>query len=577
MTAILSRIRTTFDAAHAVVLAACSMAAVVLLTLCLLRWRTPPSGVECQYITAALHAKDTITGARQLVLALLHWHFSLGNTSLIGNLLALPFLWALPGRNSMLWLATITTCITAVVLLHVLVRRLCTYAPREEAALAGMAAGLLLLLSPLTLISAVSFTGTAPALMCMIAALLAYQWARRRNTPAAWCGASFVLLLSWYAKPEWGLLFIPAMLLVYCTEEWVYGGWRGGLAALATFAGVLPCVLLAVHRWQADTASLAVALGSASLAGVWLVWLQLGGMHARRALAFALPAVWIVLVWLMLFDNASMLLSVVRQHLRAHDGLALAALYLRQQWCATPVACVVVAALAIAGIPALLPRWPGLLALVAVLAYLAVRVPLVPPIQAVAVYAVVACFAAAGAVRLVMKCAPRRLSAWPRLLRAAVIVAALLIIMLPGLPRALSRDVAPAHLARIPLFDRHRAGWQALALIFATVPPGASVVYTPATSALSHLTLDAYARLYGFAWDVQPWPATLGTASPQYAVLVTPGAHPLAQLYFGNPELPAYCAVQRAALNADARFRLLAETAIADDTLTVSIFHRKEE
>jgi|GEM_PF-6007866 len=577
MSAPLAPIRVKVDSSLAVLLAACGVAAGVLLVVCVLRWRTPPSGVECQYITAALHARDNITGARQLVLALLHWHFSLGNTSLIGNLVALPFLWALPGRNSMLWLATITACITAVVLLHVLVRRLYRDAQHEEAALAGLAAGLLLLLSPLTLISAVSFTGTAPALMCMIAALLAYQWARRRNTPAAWCGASLVLLLSWYAKPEWGLLFIPAMLLVYCTDECVYGGWRGGLAALATFAGGLPCVLLAVHRWQADTASLAVALGSAGLAGAWLVWLQLGGMRARRALAFALPAVWAVLLWLILFDNASMLLSVICRQLRVHNGVALAGLYLRHQWCATPVACVVIGALALTGIPALLPRWPGLLALLAVLAYLAVRVPLAPPIQAVAVYAVVACFAAAGAVRLVMTFAHRRISAWPRLLRAAGAGAALLIIMLPGLPRALSNDVAPAHLARIPVFDRHRTGWQALALIFATVPPGASVVYTPATSALSHLTLDAYSRLYGFAWDVQPWPATLDTAAPHYAVLVTPGAHPLAQRYFGNPELPAYCAAQRASLNADARFRLLAETAIADDMLTVSIFHLEEQ
>lgn len=567
------RLRRGIDPAHAVLLLAAAGAAIVLLSVCLLRWRTPASGVECQYISAALHAKRVIAGEDALLVPLTHWSFALGNASLAGNLLAMPLLAAVPGRQSPFWISTILMCMASVMLVSVLVRRMLAAWPRDAAMLAGLAAGVCCLLAPLTVISAVSFTATAPATLCMLLALLAYQWARRRGTHAAWYSASFTLLLSWYAKPEWSVVFIPAMLLLYCVDEWAYGGWRDGLGAVCTMAGIVPCALFALHPWQADTASLVVFIRIVYLTGLWLVWVQVGGTRARRALAFALPAVWGAITWLVLFDNGSTLLRVLREHLHAHNGWALMAFYVRHQWAATLPALLVLIVLALVGLSAIVRHWPGLLVLGAALGYAAVRAPVAPQVQTLATFMITACCAGAGVAQLLAYAERWRVWSLPYRVQLAVVCGVLVCLALPGARRAIRDDIVPADLVRVPVFERSRTGWQVLAHIRAAVPRGAVCAYTPDTPAFSRLTLQAYAQLYGWEWDVQAWPAALAHTERPYLIVTLPGTGNIAARFFPDYTVAVHCAAQCAELDSHTRYRLIRSADVAGGAATVRVYH----
>lgn len=570
---VIQRLVQRIDLGHAVLVLAAAGAASLLLSVCLLRWRTPASGVECQYISAALHAKRVIAGEGSLLVPLTHWSFVLGNTSLVGNLLAMPLLVAVPGRQSPFWISTILMSMAGVMLVSVLVRRILAAWPREAAMLAGLAAGLLFLLAPICLISAVSFTAVAPAALCMLLALVAYQLARRRGTHAAWYGASFTLLLSWYAKPEWSVVFIPAMLIVYCVDEWVTGGWRDGAGALCTMAGGVPCVLFVWHQWQAGAASLAMLICVVCLTGVWLVWIHLGGTRARRALAFALPAVWGAITWLVLFDNGSTLLRVLREQLDAHNGVALAAFYVRHQWAATVPALLVLIMLALIGVAVVVRQWPGLLALGAVLAYAGVRMPVAPQVQALAMLLITACCAGAGAAHLLVQIERWRARSLPYRMQLAIACGVIVGFALPGAWRAIRDDIVPADVVRVPVFDRSRTGWQVLAYIRAAVPRGAVCAYTPDTPALSRLTLQTYAQLYGWEWDVHAWPAALADTDLSCLIIASPGTGSVAPRFFPDPLVAEHCAAQCAELGTHAHYRLITTANLAGGAATLRVYH----
>ncbi len=555
----------------------CMLAAVVLAVLCLVRWRAPASGAECQHMQAAQHLNDTLFRDRRVpVLPLLHWNFALGNTSLAGNALTLPLLCVLPGRASVFWFTMILISMAGIVWISVFMSGIMRAAQPEPSgqwyALAGLAAALIHLFSPLTLITACSFTAAAPAALCMCAALWAYRMARQRATPAAWLAASSVVLASWCAKPEWAVIFIPAMLVMYCVDEWAQFGWRACAGAVCTMAGIVPLALFTLYPWRADSASLATMVRVVYLAGVWLLWLHAGLPSARRAVAFALPVVWGVCTWLALFDNGTMFLNVVRQQAQIHNGAALVRMYVLAQWSGTPVATLLLGSAALAGAVALLRRWPGLLSLGALLGYATVRMPLAPQVQALTLHIVFACCAGTGLCMLgawAERMWRRPLAAQRRL---TLLCAVLAIAVLPGVRRAARDDIVPADMVTFPVFDRARTGWHVLAQIVDAVPHHAACSYAPATPSLSHLTLATYAQLYAFGWDVQAWPQDLAGAAAKYMIIAAPGTGASAQRYFQDPGLAAYCAAQRAALDADPRYHLLADNRTPDDSVQVRVY-----
>lgn len=571
------RLMRGMDLAYAALGLACAGAAVALLSVCVLRWRALASGVECQYISAALHAKRVIAGEGSLLVALTHWSFALGNASLVGNVLAMLVLVAVPGRQSPFWISTILMCMASVMLVSRLTRRMLTAWPREAAALAGLTAGLCFLLAPINVISAVSFTAAAPSAVTMLLALNAYRWARHHDTHAAWYSASCTLLLAWYAKPECGVVFIPAMLLLYCVDAWGSGGWRDGLGAVCTMAGILPCALLALHQWQADMGSLIVVMVVVVLTGLWLAWLHVGGARACRALAFALPAVWGVLTWLLLFDNGATFLRVLREQLHAHNGMALAAFYVRHQWAATLPALLALVVLAVVGSSVVMKQWPGLLALGAALVYAAVRVPVAPQVQALAVLLVAACCAGAGAAQVLAHVERWRARPMPHRVQVLVVCAVLVCLALPGARHAMRDDMVPAGFVRTPVFDRRRVGWQVLAHLRAVMPCGAVCAYTPDTPALSRLTLQTYAQLYGWEWDVQAWPSALAQTDCSYLIVTSPGTGHRAVRFFPDHTVGEHCAAQCAALDSDPRYRLIAAADIAGGVAMVRVYHASTE
>ena len=147
-----------------------------------------------------------------------------------------------------------------------------------------------------------------------------YYLARKYENYYLLALASLLLFSSAFVNIQVAFLFVFAFPLIYIADEFKNKNWKSGLSALAIVLGIYLLSALWMQDWVPDYKNttlfaLGFNMGGVVLILFWIAWIQRGLLSARRTLAFCLPAVLFLLLWITYKGTGKEIFTTIQQNM----------------------------------------------------------------------------------------------------------------------------------------------------------------------------------------------------------------------------------------------------------------------
>ena len=134
--------------------------------------------------------------------------------------------------------------------------------------------------------------------------------------------ASLIIFSSVFVNVQVGLFFVFAFPLIYLADEFKNKNWKSGLSALAIVLGIYLLAGLWIQDWipgykNTTLFALGFNMGGVVLILFWIAWIQRGLPSARKALAFTLPAVLLLLLLITYKGTGKEIVIAIQQNMRS--------------------------------------------------------------------------------------------------------------------------------------------------------------------------------------------------------------------------------------------------------------------
>ena len=144
-----------------------------------------------------------------------------------------------------------------------------------------------------------------------------YYLARKYENYYLLFSASLILFSSVFANIQIGMTFVFVFPIIYLTDEFNNNSWKDGLSVLIVLLGIYLLSALWVQNYipEYDNTSLFALcfnMGGVVLILFWVAWIQRGLPPARKALAFCLPAIFLLLIWVTYKGTGKEIFSVIQ-------------------------------------------------------------------------------------------------------------------------------------------------------------------------------------------------------------------------------------------------------------------------
>jgi len=552
--------------------------------------RTPPSWDETEYLRQAVIVYDTLCATPMRSVGLIvdgahsTWH-----ASLLTSVWLAPF-FAAQGVDYMAAYAGMVALLGVSVLLAWATVWL-ALGRGATAAWAGAIAALAYLLAPMTLALGSMVMSEVPSGVAFLAALLAYVWARQRDTGAAWAVAGVLLALTLLSRAERGMVFIGTMAVVFCVDQMRLGNWRHNLMTLAG-AGAIGLVSgLWLQRWLPLPAAwpaqyvLQGALAALAVVGVLFMARHASALHA--ALCYGGMAALLTCGWLTWSHhgtpNAVRVFEILAERGQAgFHGIIDCYVWphLAGNYCGSGMAGVLKATLLVLGVWHAARRWPGLLVLLLSYVAQAWQADLAVARFLFHLHLIGALVMGFGAAQALEWLARARRTArimagetgdWLRLALTVLVIA----VLTPGTVARGVRAFERYDVTTMPTFDPAQGLWHVLDVLGTVLPDGArfSVVCQNGMP-FSYNTLMTHSLIKGRAWQSIGWPPTFENylCSPDFDYHVILGPGPVTSAYIPYRDGHAYYARMTNLVMSTGLYRAILETELGQGTLALAVF-----
>ncbi len=144
-----------------------------------------------------------------------------------------------------------------------------------------------------------------------------YYLARKYENYYLFVLASLILFFSVFVNIQVGLLLVLIFPLIYLTDEFKNKNWKDGLSASVIILGIYLLIALWIQSCipgykKISLFTFVFNMGGMILMLSWLAWIQRGLPSARKALAFCLPAILLLLLWVSYKDTGKEMVSVIQ-------------------------------------------------------------------------------------------------------------------------------------------------------------------------------------------------------------------------------------------------------------------------
>ena len=147
-----------------------------------------------------------------------------------------------------------------------------------------------------------------------------YYLARKHENYYLLALTSLILFASSFVNIYVGLFFTLIFPLIYLSDEFKNKNYKDGLSALAIIFGVYLLTALWVQDWIPEYKKISLFTFVFNMCGMililsWLAWIQRGLPSARKTLAFSLPAVLLLLLWVSYKGAGKEMVSVIQSEM----------------------------------------------------------------------------------------------------------------------------------------------------------------------------------------------------------------------------------------------------------------------
>jgi len=562
-------------------------------------YRVPPAWDECSYMHNALNMKDAVTNSFASVCAyVMSPEAGLCHKSGFAALCTLPVLAVAGVTYNSFFLASLLMCVAAAVLVMLIIAQ--AIGVGDAGVFGAVLGAAYFFLAPMVVACGSVYYAETPIVLATLLALFAYRWALSKQSAFCWLVASLLLFLSFFARAEKMIVFLPLMFLVHCVDELCMRGWKSGMSAALVYAGIGCATILSLQQWVPNydvtgPVALMVNCGGVMFLVLWLGFVKRGGATVRRALWYGLPAVTLLVCWLLYNRNIGSLVWTLKWLGSANGVVKMTDLYLAHVpanfaciYCGSSLGAVLKAILLASGLYATYRRWPGLLVLLLLLYVQNIKLPDWTEARFMhQMYAVSAIVAGVGGATCVMWACMVVGKAVKRPLHLAacgfVAVCLCVGIMAHGTFERAWTTFEKGRLCFWIVFDKTPMLWEALQFMDDTLPEQCTVSMIPTIlEGFDHETIQLHSRLKNKKWFALGTkiekgvfqPTVKGLSMPDYVLVPDRGSR-TSPPYFRRNDYVQMSKQTKIQITSNDLYRLVVSRELSSNSMTITAYKKQ--